>query len=161
MIRVSSFMVAALAVPLLLSGCGSSEESVEESPPPPQPRQEVLPPQKETPARKLEFETRTDTVTATHANEGAAPGTQTRGVQVRYMVQIGAFKDPKNADAIQAAARRRYHLPVLNDFHSGRGLYQIRMGFFESRESAHAFRQKMIDGYPADYKDSWVVQLKR
>jgi cell division septation protein DedD len=116
---------------------------------------------KEPPPKKIEFETKIDTVTADHGNEHAAAGSQTRGVQIRYMVQIGAFKDPKNATAIQAASRQRYHLPVLNDYFAGLGLYQIRIGFFESREAARAFRQKMIQEYPADYKDSWVVQLKR
>lgn len=159
MIRVSPFIVTAVALPLLLSGCGSGEKSVKEISPPA--TQQVLPPVKDPPPKKLEFQTRTDTVTADRANERNIAGTLSRGAQIRYMVQIGAFKDPKNATAIQATARQRYHLPVLNDFHAGRGLYQIRMGFFESRENAHAFRQKMIDEYPAEYKDSWVVQLKR
>jgi len=82
-------------------------------------------------------------------------------VQIRYMVQIGAFKDPHRASEVQAEARKRYKMPVLNDYHAALGLYQIRLGFFVSRVSAHEFRQRMIKDYPAEYRDSWVVQLKR
>jgi cell division septation protein DedD len=155
------FIVSALALPLILSGCGSAEEAVEEAPPPAEPRAQSFTPAQDPPPRKVEFETRTDTVTATHAGALTPAGNPARGAQIRYMVQIGAFKDPKNASTVQAETRRRYHVPVLNDFNSPRGLYQIRLGFFESRESASAFRQKMIDEYPLEYKDSWVVQLKR
>jgi cell division septation protein DedD len=77
------------------------------------------------------------------------------------MVQIGAFKDPHLATAVQSTARQRYHMPVLNDYNIQVGLYQIRLGFFETRSSAQAFRRKMVQEYPADYKDSWVVQLPR
>jgi hypothetical protein len=77
------------------------------------------------------------------------------------MVQIGAFKDPHLATAVQSSARQRFHMPVLNDYNIQVGLYQIRLGFFETRSSAHAFRRKMAAEYPADYKDSWVVQLTR
>ena len=150
-----------LAAPLVLvlPGCGSSGESVDnqrESP-----TQEQLSPPKEVPAKKLEFETRTDTVTALHGNEHKDTQAQGHELQIRFTVQIGAFKDPHNASAVQTKARKRYRLPVLNDYLSGLALYQIRIGFFESRASAHAFRQRMIQEYPDDYKDSWVVQLKR
>jgi cell division septation protein DedD len=161
MTHLHPFLVSALALPLIMTGCGSGEEIVEQAPPPAEPHAQSFTPAQEAPPRKAEFETRTDTVTATHAGSLTPAGKAVRGAQVRYMVQIGAFKDPKNASAIQAETRRRYHVPVLNDFHSARSLYQIRLGFFESLESASAFRQKMLDEYPLDYKDSWVVQLKR
>ncbi len=77
------------------------------------------------------------------------------------MVQVGAYKDPQNANTVQVAARERYHLPVLNDYHTVLGLYQIRIGFFETREAAQDFLGKMQHDYPSDYKDSWIVQLKR
>jgi cell division septation protein DedD len=150
-----------LAAPLVLAlpGCGSSGESVDnqrEAPP-----QEQLSPPKEEPAKKLGFETRIDTVTAVHGNEHKGPQVQGHDIQIRFTVQIGAFKDPHNASTVQSKARKRFRLPVLNDYLSGAGLYQIRIGFFESRAGAHAFRQQMIQEYPDDYKDAWVVQLKR
>jgi cell division septation protein DedD len=161
MTSVYPLLLSALAVPLLLSGCGSGEDVVEQAPPPAEPRAQSFTPAREATPRKVEFETRTDTVTATHADPLIPAGSPARGVQIRFMVQIGAFKDPKNASAVQTETRRRYHLPVLNDFNAARGLYQIRMGFFESRENAAAFRQKMLEEYPRDYTGSWVVQLKR
>jgi cell division septation protein DedD len=149
-------LLVACAFTAALSGCGSSEEAAQERPPAP-PQQHPVP----LPARKLEFETRTDTVTAVHGADRRPAVTPAREVQIRYMVQIGAFQDPHRASEVQAEARRRYKMPVLNDFHAARGLYQIRLGFFVSRESAHEFRQRMMKEYPADYRDSWVVQLKR
>lgn len=140
---------------LVLAGCGTTEEV--EQPPAPAPPPVVQP----QPAAKIEFETRTDTVTALQrAAESQAPAPAEEG-QIRFMVQIGAFKDPEGANAVQALARQRYHMPVLNDYHSTLGLYQIRIGFFETQEAANAFRQRLQNEHPADYKDAWVVQLKR
>lgn len=77
------------------------------------------------------------------------------------MVQIGAFKDPHNASKVQVSARNRYHMPVLNDYDIAHGYYQIRIGFFESEDAARALCERLQKEYPNDYKDSWVVQLKR
>jgi len=149
-------LLVACAFTAAVSGCGSAEEA-SVAQPPAHPQQHTAP----APTRRLEFETRTDTVTALHGTERRAPGTPGREVQIRYMVQIGAFKDPHRASEVQAEARKRYKMPVLNDYHAALGLYQIRLGFFVSRVSAHEFRQRMIKDYPAEYRDSWVVQLKR
>jgi cell division septation protein DedD len=149
-------LLVACAVTAALTGCGSAEESaVEQTPAPPQQRPAPAP------VRRLEFETRTDTVTALHGADRRPAGASGREVQIRYMVQIGAFKDPHRASEVQAEARKRYRMPVLNDYHAARGLYQIRLGFFVSRSSAHEFRQRMLKEHPEDYRDSWVVQLKR
>jgi cell division septation protein DedD len=77
------------------------------------------------------------------------------------MVQIGAFKVARNASRVQTTARSRYHLPVLNDYNTAHALYQIRIGFFETKDDAYKFRQQMQLEHPADYKDAWVVQLRR
>jgi cell division septation protein DedD len=108
-----------------------------------------------------EVESRTDTVISVRHDETDGASPDTTGAAVRFTVQVGAFKDPQLASAIQAETRKRYHLPVLNDYYATLGLYQIRVGFFATREEAHQFRQKMIDEFPADYKDSWVVQIRR
>jgi cell division protein FtsN len=109
----------------------------------------------------VQFRTRTDTVAVVHSTtpDSTAPagGTQT----LRYMVQIGAFKDPQLATAVQAAARQRYQLPVLNDYNPLVGLYQIRIGSFSSREEAIEFKNQMQREFPIDYRDSWIVQLKQ
>jgi len=148
-----------IALALALTGCGSGPETSEESAGS-RPRQTEAPPAVKAPG-KLEFETRTDTITAVHGGEHRNAGAEERDVRVRFMVQIGAFKDPHNASEVQAQARKRYQMPVLNDYYAGLGLYQIRIGFFESRDRAHAFRQRMLREYPAEYGDSWIVQLRR
>jgi cell division septation protein DedD len=137
------------------SGCGTTEETEETLPPAPKPAaKDESPP-------KVVFESRTDTIAVDHLNlpEKATPGGQRSAI--RFMVQIGAFKDPHLATAVQTTARQRYHLPVLNDYNLKFGLYQIRIGFFETYESASVFKARMQREFPGEYKDSWVVQLKR
>lgn len=109
----------------------------------------------------MEFETKTDTVAMEKSQLDSAGAHQSQVLQVRYMVQIGAFKDPHYASNVQSIARERYHMPALNDYNTALALYQIRIGFFESREDAYAFRKRMQQEHPIDYKDAWVVQLKR
>jgi len=138
---------------LLLWGCGGSEPTTEQPSP--------NPPVVQRPAGTPEFETRTDTVRTVLRTPGKRTPAPRKEPQIRFMVQIGAFKDPGMASQVQVTARKRYHLPVLNDYHTKLGLYQIRIGFFETRTAANAFRKKMRADYPGDYKDCWVVQLKR
>ncbi len=145
-----------LAPVLVLVGCGSTEEAAQTPAPPPPPvpaAQEVRP--------KPDFETRTDTVAAVRRTSGARANPSHHTPQIRFMVQIGAFKDPENASRVQTLARERYHLPVVNDYHTKLALYQIRIGFFETRSEADVFRARMKQEHPTEYSDSWVVQLKR
>ena len=138
----------------LFAGCGSSTEIQETHTPPPPTMAKQVPP-------KMEFETKTDTVAMEKSALDSARSHQSLDLQVRYMVQIGAFKDPQYASTVQTTARTRYHIPALNDYNTALGLYQIRIGFFETKADAYAFRQRMLREYPNDYKDAWVVQLKR
>ncbi len=151
--RLASCLPAAWVV-LALYGCGSSEETRESLPPSTTPTTEQT-------QQKLRFETRIDTVKTMSEGDHTGTAEYPRERQIKFMVQIGAFKDSRNASRIQALARERYHLPVLNDYNTRLGLYQIRIGFFENREQAMAFRQKMKSGFPSEYRDAWVVQLKR
>jgi cell division septation protein DedD len=145
-------MASALAV--FLPGCGSSGEPAGTGrPAPPSPRSES--------PERVQFHTQADTVLALHAAEHGTVGAPGRTAQIRFMVQIGAFRDPHRASAVQAGARKRYRMPVMNDYLAGPGLYQIRIGFFETRESARSFQQQMRRDYPSEYGDSWIVQLKR
>jgi cell division septation protein DedD len=155
-VRYPFLIPISLAIVLVLAGCGSTDESAvdEQTTPTPHSKAPIVPP-------RVKFETRTDTVTAVHAAGHSAGRRSGHEPLIRFMVQIGAFKDPQHASTIQTVARERYRMPVLNDYQTRRGLYQIRIGFFESRESANAFRARMIHDYPQEYKDSWVVQLKR
>lgn len=147
-----------LCIAALLTSCGSIEEMQQE---------EVLPPvvQPEpvikSPEPPPSFETNTDTVVMTNTQPAVPQADSLRQPEIRFMVQIGAFKDPTNASVIQGLARERYRMPVFSDYNSTIAMYQIRIGFFESRETAQAFRQKMSDDFPNDYRDAWVVQLAR
>ncbi len=127
-------------------GCAAEEET-----------QQVSPPSSGT----VEFETTTDTVYTKIAESRTEADAESRGLEARYSVQIGAFKNPRNASRLQTAIRERYQLPVVNSYHTAYALYQIRIGFFESKEEASAFRDRIRKEYPSDYGDSWVVQLER
>jgi hypothetical protein len=109
----------------------------------------------------VEFETSTDTLHVGQVIQSASPDTTDASRDPSFSIQIGAFKDPHNASLAQGLARDRYHLPVLNDFTRPPGLYQIRLGSFSSRELALEFLLRMQHDFPADYRDSWIVQLKR
>ncbi len=143
------FLPAAWAV-LALCGCGSSEET----------RQPTTSEGVQVPPR-LGFETSIDTINTVSEGDHSGTAETPREGQIRFMIQIGAFKDARNANRIQAIARERYHLPVLNDYNIKLDLYQIRIGFFETREQALLFRRQMQTGFPSDYRDAWVVQLIR
>lgn len=133
-------------------GCGSSEES----------RQDMV----DTTgvgiwrAPGVKFETKTDTVNSVHRSGWSEAGTGEHEGQVRFMVQVGAFKDPQNASRLQELTRARYGVPVVNDFNIQYGLYQIRIGFFETWDEADAFRRRLRSEHKNDYSDCWIVQLK-
>ena len=137
------------------SGCGTTEETDQV------PRPESKPVLKEEPPPGVQFESRTDTVAVVHATNPDSSAPQGKQPEIRYMVQLGAFKDPQLATAAQAAARARYLLPVLNDYNPLVGLYQIRIGSFLTREAANEFKSRIQKEFPADYKDSWIVQLRQ
>ncbi len=140
---------------IVAGGCSSGPETQSTPPlPPPAPA-----PQQATP--QMIFETKTDTIHTLKQKTDDLLPTARNELQIRYMVQIGAFKDPHNASKLQVSTRDRYHMPVLNDYDIARGLYQIRIGFFESEDAARAFCHQLRKEHPDDYKDSWVIQLKR
>jgi cell division protein FtsN len=148
----SPLVMMASALVVFLPGCGSSREPAGAGNPAP------ASPRNDSPDR-VQFHTQADTVTSLHAAENGMVGAPGRTAQIRFMVQIGAFRDPHHASAVQAGARKRYHMPVLNDYLAGPGLYQIRIGFFESRENARSFQLQLRRDYPSEYGDSWIVQL--
>jgi len=149
-VNFTAWILIGIALSTVAMGCGTVEESQESTPPPPP----VV-------RQGMEFETRTDTVYSRSTGTSGSKTAIERERQIRFMVQIGAFKDPQKASRVQIHARERYGLPVLNDFHPTLALYQIRIGFFETRAAAYTFRERMHKEFPDDYKDSWVVQLKR
>jgi len=148
-VKRETSLAAIAGVLLLAQGCGSPEETVEPTPAPSNQEQGTR------------FETRTDTVNTVGGTRPRQEQTPAGTAQARFTVQVGAFKDPHNASRVQSLARDRYHMPVVNDYQGRLGLYQIRIGFFESREAAASFLLRMQQEHPNDYKDSWVVQMKQ
>jgi cell division septation protein DedD len=153
--RAPTLTAVALSA-LLLSfgtmGCGSGEEMTQE---------ETVAPDTVRVPEPVRFETQIDTIHTQRNSRPAIPPPHSVPEAIRFMVQIGAFKNPRNANALQQQARARFHQPVLNDYHTTYSLYQIRIGFFATREEAEQFRQQLQEQFPGDYKDAWVVQLKR
>lgn len=143
----------------LVSGCGSTDETREEevptpeAPPPPVVSAPVEPP--------VSFSTRTDTVLSAPAVTPTAPVVNQRPPETQYLVQVGAFKDAEKATRVQNVTRERLAMTVLNDYNTLIGMYQIRVGFFETREAAAAFRDRIVKDYPEEYRDSWIVELVR
>ena len=109
----------------------------------------------------MEFETRTDTINSEQSAE--RDRTKLPGIdpQVRFAVQIGAFKDPQNASRVQMTARERFQMPVVNDYQASEALYNIRIGNFASKDSAYVLRDRIQRAYPDDYKDSWIVEFTK
>jgi cell division septation protein DedD len=151
------FLKSPLYIPVIIisilpiwSGCKSSQQT-EEAPQP------VVP----TPPPPFQFEARTDTLKADWP-QGADPNAdRIADGEIRFMVQIGAFRNPLHASRVQTVARERFKIPVLNDYHTDLKLYQTRIGFFRTYDEANVFRQQMQSEYPMDYQDAWIVQLLR
>ncbi|MBI5471180.1 MAG: SPOR domain-containing protein [Ignavibacteriae bacterium] len=146
----SMILLPMVAAFLGVIGCGPSDETSRESPP-----------DTTSQTRRTTFETSTDTVTA----QGASAGSETTHAQddgvVRFTVQIGSFRDAKNASLLQTSARQRLQLPVVNVYNAAGRLYQVRVGFFETEEQAIAFRGTLLQEYSHEYKDAWVVEINK
>ena len=144
--KFSQFLLSVSSlILLLLTGCGSNGQ---------------IPgtPSGEQSGTDIRIETRTDTVSS-----AALPMEDLRNLPPalseasRFMVQVGAYHDPERANEMQGIARGRFVLPVINEFDAQHGVYKIRIGFFNSREEAEAFREKIRHDFPADYVDAWIV----
>lgn len=138
-----------LAVALLASSCGTTEESDR--------RWLQSTPDSTQQVAAQAFETRTDTVAVRYSKDEPTAGQ--RGSTARYSVQIGSFRVQRNAARAQSLARQRFQSPVINDYDAGRRLHHIRVGFFSTREEAEAFRARLVAAYPHEYDDAWIVRI--
>lgn len=109
----------------------------------------------------MEFETSTDTINSEQSTGGDHASLLGNDPQIRFAVQIGAFKDPQNASRVQMTARERFQMPVGNDYQASEALYNIRIGNFASKDSAYVLRDRIQQEYPDEYKDSWVVEFTK
>jgi len=142
----------------LLAGCGSTDPISEETTEAESTPSYTSPPPSTQP---VEFVTRTDTVNVVHTEEQSETDSSLAAGEERFAVQIGAFKEPKNASQFQNLTRERYPFPIMNEFNPRLGFYQIRIGSFASRMEARALLLRMQAEYPLDYKGSWIVHLMR
>ncbi len=56
---------------------------------------------------------------------------------------------------------QRFDVQVLNEYNPRTGLYQIRVGLFDSKEAASTFQSTIRREHPGEYSDSWIVQVTR
>jgi cell division septation protein DedD len=154
---------AALAALLLLSaGCGTTDQMTQEKTGETPPPVVTAPPPVVAPVdTPLSFNTRTDTVLAAPPVTHNDPPVASRATGTQYLVQVGAFHDAANATQMQNLTRDRLNRTVLNDYNTLIGMYQIRVGPFETKEDAAAFRDRIMREYPEEYKGSWIVELVR
>jgi cell division septation protein DedD len=100
-------------------------------------------------------------VTTTAEIQNAAPESLAADSRGAFTVQIGAFKEPKNAARAQALAQERYKHQVFSDFNQRLGLYQIRIGIFASHAEAEEFLHQIRQDYPLDYRESWIASVQQ
>lgn len=156
--------IAFLACSLFLGGCAATDGTRSDAAAPDAAPPGAPPPQPAVQQQPEEFVARVDTIEAagSAATGGAAVADSTIVTgEVFFSVQIGAFKEPANASVAQALARERYTFPVLNEFQERQGLYRIRIGNFATRDEATAHLVRMRTTFPADYRDSFILQLER
>jgi cell division protein FtsN len=140
---------------LLLTGCGSTEQI--ETSPPPAPRADSA--AKETQPPVIQIETKTDTlVTLGMANVGS-DSIASADSTARFTIQVGAFKEPKNAAAMQALVKLHCQEPVMNEFNARSGLYQIRVGKFVTQAEAAGLLRRLLVEHSSIYTGSWVVRI--
>jgi cell division septation protein DedD len=150
------FRLMLFSVPLIMIfGCGSTEQTEESVPP-------AFPPDTVTTTaqpEEMRLEAKTDTLVTHGVVQHEGTDSVVADSTARFAVQVGAFKEPHNAATMQALVREQYAQPVLNEFNSRNGMYQIRVGKFVTHQDAVTFLRRLLEEHPATYKGSWVVQL--
>ncbi len=91
--------------------------------------------------------------------EPATPSTP--AAAARFGVQIGAYKLAENADAVAASAKLRFARTIYTLRDETTGLVKVIIGDFSTKEEARAFRDRMAQQYPGDYKDAWVSDIAK
>jgi hypothetical protein len=78
-----------------------------------------------------------------------------------FTVQIGAFKQPMNAERAHRTAQQRFHLETSTEYDALEEIYKITVGKFLNYEQARAFCDRIMRDFPRDYNDAWVVELSQ
>jgi hypothetical protein len=163
-------LLCCFAAAFLFSSCSSSQNTQQqkETNPPPnqvqkQPEQQPAPSANDTsksapapvnttnPSNNPPPPTTTQSTTTPTATPGMPVGT--------YSVQVGAFSDPSKAQTEATMTRGRVTNTVYVFFDSGTNMTKVTVGDFNDKDTARAFRDQLIQQYPDDYKDAWVLQV--
>jgi hypothetical protein len=108
------------------------------------------------------FAARQDTVKIQAFQEGEEiEGADAADPATFFTVQIGAFKQPMNAERAHRRAQQRFHLETSTEYDVLEELYKITVGKFLNYEQARAFCDRIVRDFPRDYNDAWVVELSQ
>jgi cell division protein FtsN len=142
--RTLQFMLSGFVSLAILVGCSSSQDVREEQSAPVQ-----------QPAPQI------DTTAARTAplNQSAGSSQPTIQPLMSFVVQVGAYKMPDNAERVAASARERFSRKVYTVRDKSTDTYKVMIGDFTTKDDARNFRDRIASEYPSDYKDAWVSEL--
>jgi hypothetical protein len=133
-----------LLVVFLLPGCKAPEVIIEKPP------ESIFTAREDTVKIQSLKEIETDRTTASEISDG-----------FYFAVQLGAYQQPLNAERTRRLAQERFTETESNtEFDPESGLYKITIGNFNTYQEACIFRERIIQRYPADYTDAWIVSIK-
>jgi cell division protein FtsN len=78
--------------------------------------------------------------------------------QYYFTVQLGSFRDMKNAESLQQKATKVLGQTVNSEYDSISQLYKVTVGKFMFKEDAAAFRESCVK---LGYKDAFVTEVRR
>jgi cell division septation protein DedD len=99
-------------------------------------------------------------VTRTPQSESGHPS-HAHAVKKYYSVQIGAFRISFNADRCLRLIKKRTTYSTVHFYDKAIKMYRVTVGHFIKKEEAFAFRKSLKKNFPKDYRDCWVVEMKR
>jgi hypothetical protein len=106
------------------------------------------------------FSARRDTVRIqTYEEDSDVYEREMSGLYEYFTVQIGAFKDPINAERVYRKAQQQFNFETNTDYDSVEELYKITVGKFINYEQARSFCDRIMRDFPKDYHDAWVVEI--
>jgi cell division septation protein DedD len=77
-----------------------------------------------------------------------------------YSVQVAAFRDKENADRYQELMKKRFQKPVIQFYDRVIKLHRVLVGNFSQKKAAQLFLDSIKKQYPAEYKSSWIEEMK-
>lgn len=152
-----------LCVPLVLllltlAGCAASSDQAEKVPAgasqTPAAAKESAPVQPDTVSVAVQKAQKPSYETTDPVKTSIAPS-----ATVKYCVQVGAYKQQENADLVASVAKGRFARSIYTIHDAAADLYKVMVGDFATKDDARAFRDRMVQQFPGDYKDAWVSEL--